>query len=162
MTFAWFTTEVRIASIKCAPSKSNVPPSMEAVEGRLYDRGSNLIFWILILKLKCFIDPSDPNQLYHTPILYKIWDWNNGIFLVNNPFLKWYGLFSGGEKWRCPGHSPSWHAEADGALPKQGGQSLQIQRWDGPLEGLNFSQYMLFNMFSNAGSVYFSSWWFPE
>ena len=39
-TFSCFATKGRIASIKCAPSKSNVPPPMGAVGGRLYNRGS--------------------------------------------------------------------------------------------------------------------------
>ena len=38
-TFACFATKARITSIKCAPSKSNVPPTMVAVVGRLYNRG---------------------------------------------------------------------------------------------------------------------------
>ena len=33
-----------------------------------------------------FIDPSDQNQLYHTPLLSKIWDLNDRKKLVNNPF----------------------------------------------------------------------------
>ena len=33
-----------------------------------------------------FIDPSGQNQLYHTPLLSKIWDLNNGKKMVNNPF----------------------------------------------------------------------------
>ena len=37
-TFACFATKARITSIKCAPSKSNVPPTMVAVVGRLYNR----------------------------------------------------------------------------------------------------------------------------
>ena len=33
-----------------------------------------------------FIDPSGQNQLYHTPLLSKIWDLNDRKKIVNNPF----------------------------------------------------------------------------
>ena len=42
-TFACFATKARITSIKCAPSKSNVPPTMVAVVGRLYNRGLRFV-----------------------------------------------------------------------------------------------------------------------
>ena len=35
---ACFSTKARVASIKCAPSKGNVPPTMGAMGGRLYNR----------------------------------------------------------------------------------------------------------------------------
>ena len=33
-----------------------------------------------------FFDPSDKNQLYHTPLLFKIWVLTENKKIVNNPF----------------------------------------------------------------------------
>ena len=38
------------------------------------------------VEFRPFIDPSGQNQLYHTPLLSKIWDLNNRQKIVNNPF----------------------------------------------------------------------------
>ena len=37
-----------------------------------------------------FMDPSGQNQLYHTPLLSKIWDLNDRKKLVNNPFNRFH------------------------------------------------------------------------
>ena len=39
-----------------------------------------------IFEFTAFIDTSDQNQLYHTPLLSKIWDLSDRKKLVNNPF----------------------------------------------------------------------------
>ena len=43
-------------------------------------------FWTKIFEFGTLIDISDQNQLYHTPLLSKIWDLNDRKKLVNNPF----------------------------------------------------------------------------
>ena len=81
--------------------KFKVQSSGAASRGPLWRRESrslgtkwkpkNVEFWP-------FIDPSGQNQLYHTPLLSKIWDLNNGKKLVNNPFKAYY-TSHGGQPW---------------------------------------------------------------
>ena len=39
-----------------------------------------------IFKFQWFLGPSDQNELYHTPLLSKIWDLGDKNFLVEDPF----------------------------------------------------------------------------
>ena len=52
--------------------------------GELRSLGTNLKpkkieFW-------AFLGPSGQNQLYHTPLLFKIWDLTKNKKIVNDPF----------------------------------------------------------------------------
>ena len=38
------------------------------------------------IEFGAFIGPSGQNQLYHTPLLLKIWDLTKNEKIVNNPF----------------------------------------------------------------------------
>ena len=39
-----------------------------------------------IFKFRWFLGPSDQNELYHTPLISKIWDLGDRNFLVEDPF----------------------------------------------------------------------------
>ena len=41
-----------------------------------------------IFKFWWFLGPSDQNELYHTPLISKIWDLGDKNFLVEDPFKK--------------------------------------------------------------------------
>ena len=46
--------------------------------GKIWPRGKAAL--IEPLKFMWFLGPSDQNELYHTPLLYKIWDLSERIF----------------------------------------------------------------------------------
>ena len=60
-----------------------------ASRGPMWHRESKPLgtnFETKIFKFWWFLGPSDQNELYHTPLLSKIWDLNDRQKIVNNPF----------------------------------------------------------------------------
>ena len=85
-----------------------------------------------IFKFRWFLGPSDQNELYHTPLLSKIWDLGDKKFLVEDPFkmrrvlLKMIGMKTSivaGNSWEAPG---CWQEhERSGAISREAAAQSQ-------------------------------------